>query len=184
MKNLFVWVVLASLIMGCSSFRVIEHNDKNTNLADYQYIVWGDTALSESSASSIAIADTTIRAAVTRELTRKGYQVVNEGAQLSVTWRVGRSEVEVFEEPIYTIDNSLGDNMQASIVHDGRVFQSSSEYVSVDQLVILFSNAATKEPLYAIEIRGVHEDASSTAGLKARIEEALQKAFKSIPRRN
>ncbi|RMA79340.1 DUF4136 domain-containing protein [Umboniibacter marinipuniceus] len=183
MRKFLVSIVLSSLVVGCSSLRVIEHNEKETNLAEYEFFAWGDNALDQSTQSSLAIADTTIRASLNNELQRKGYEVVNDGAQITMTWRVGRSEVEVFEEPVYTIDNSLGDNMQASIVHDGQVFQSSSEFVSVDQLVILFADTATQEPLYAIEIRGVHENAATTEGLKARIEEALKKAYKSIPRR-
>ncbi|WP_298634456.1 DUF4136 domain-containing protein [uncultured Umboniibacter sp.] len=184
MKNFLVGIVLCSLVVGCSSIRVIEYNEKETDLASYEYFSWGDSPLDPSTQSALAIADSAIRTSVTKELQSKGYEIVDEGSQVTMTWRAGRSEVEVFEEPVYTIDNSLGDSMQASIVHDGDVFQSSSDHVSVNQLVLLFVDTATKEPIYKIEIRGVHENAATTEGLMARIEEGLQKAYKIIPSRN
>jgi len=181
MNRLWVFVVVVGVLSGCSNLRVVEHNPNQVVLSEFSTFSWQELPLESVDGSRLATADIAIREAVNNQLTAKGYQLVETGADFLINWRVGRAEVPMFEEQVYTVDDSLGDTMQRAMTHEGDVFLASPGVVEIDQLVLVFLDSNQVEPLLGIEIRGVHDEGSTDSELQERINEAVEVAFESIP---
>jgi len=180
-KKILGVFLVASLIGACSSTRIIEHNEDKVDLGDYKRISWADKPLSGSDVLSLAATDASIRKTVNNGLQAKGYAMGGERPEVLVSWRLGHQEVKKPEQEVHTIDESLGDASRMDRTHDADVFAGSSEYVSVDVLVLMFADANTRKPLVTLEVRGVRNEEASPQEQQDKLVKALNKALNKIP---
>jgi len=181
MKKVLGVILLAALTSACSSTRVIEHNEDRVNLGDYKTISWADAPLSGSDVLSLAATDKSIRTTINSELSNKGYTMGSDSPEVLVSWRLGHQEVKKPAQEVHTIDESLGDASRMDRTHDSDVFVGSSDYVSVNVLVILFADATSRKPLVTLEIRGMRSEDASPQEQQEKLVDTLHKALRKIP---
>ncbi len=182
MKKLIFTLLTISMFTGCAKIQVVEHNEDKVDLADYTTVAWADGPVMDDTAIRLKAADEAIRSDVEAALVAKGYEIVGDDAEVLVSWRLGHREFEMAKQPVYSIDQSFGDESMRDEIHAGDVFLGGADYVNVDIMLILFSDAKTRKPLVALEVRGVGDAGTGTADdANKRIDQAISKAMKKIP---
>lgn len=181
MKRILAVAFATLIFSGCSNLRVVEHNPDQVKLNNFSTFAWQEEPLVETEGSRLALADRAIRDAVNRDLASKGYQLVDSDAELLVNWRVGRTEAKMFEDQMYSIDESLGDSMRSAQTHEGDVFLASPGVVEIDQLVIVFVDSNQGKPVVGLEIRGVHDGGTTDTEISRQIIKAVGRALERVP---
>ena len=81
--------LFALLLCGCSSITTEIQPVSGFRIEDYPTYTWGSAPLRKSSDANLLQLDADVRAAVDRELQRRGFQRVDNGASALIDYRIG-----------------------------------------------------------------------------------------------